>query len=43
LHWAYARCVQIPDAELLEKWNKQRAQQMERLRARQAKADAAGE
>jgi DNA polymerase III epsilon subunit-like protein/rRNA maturation protein Nop10 len=41
LHWAYARCVQIPDAESLEKWNKQRAQQIERLRARQAKADAA--
>ena len=37
LHWSYARCVQIPDRELLTRWEKQRRQQLERLRAREEK------
>lgn len=37
LHWSYARCVQIPDKELLARWNKQRTQQLERMRARAEK------
>lgn len=37
LHWSYARCIQIPDAALLAQWNKQRAQQVERLKARAEK------
>lgn len=42
LHWSYARCVQIPDKELLARWNKQRTQQLERMRARAEKqAEAA--
>ena len=38
LHWSYARCVQIPDDELLARWEKQRRQQLERQRAREEKA-----
>lgn len=44
LHWTYARCLQMPDAASLAHWRKQRAQQVERLRARAAKqAEATAE
>lgn len=33
LHWSYARCVQLPDDGSLNRWGKQRAQQVERMRA----------
>lgn len=44
LHWTYARCVQMPDEAALALWHKQRAQQIERLRARAEKqaAEVAG-
>ncbi len=43
LHWSFARCTQIPDAESLARWNKQRAQQLERMRLRAEKqAEEAG-
>ena len=32
LHWTYARCIQMPDEELLARWHKQRTQQLERMR-----------
>ena len=38
LHWSYARCTQLPDAEALARWNKQRTQQLERMKARAEKA-----
>lgn len=34
LHWSYARCVQIPDEAQLARWEKQRHQQIERMRSR---------
>ena len=37
LHWSFARCVQVPDAEALARWDKQRAQQIERMKARAEK------
>lgn len=39
LHWAYARCVQIPDDAQLARWEKQRRQQIERMRARAEKGE----
>ena len=43
LHWSFARCTQIPDDETLARWNKQRAQQVERIRLRAEKqAEEAG-
>ena len=38
LHWAFARCTEIPDDAKLAHWNKQRAQTLERLRRRAEKA-----
>lgn len=38
LHWAFARCTEIPSKDKLAQWNKQRAQTMERLRRRAEKA-----
>ena len=43
LHWSFARCTQIPDTETLARWNKQRAQQIERLRLRAEKQSEEGE
>lgn len=43
LHWSFARCTQIPDAETLARWNKQRTQQIERLRLRAEKQAEEGE
>ena len=40
LHWSYARCTQIPDREGLAGWHKQKAQQLERMRARAEKQAA---
>lgn len=40
LHWTYARCVQMPDKALLAQWDKQRALQVERMRAHAEKAAA---
>ena len=37
LHWSFARCVQMPSDENLARWNKQRAQQIERMKARAEK------
>ena len=37
LHWSFARCVQVPDAEALARWDKQRTQQIERMKARAEK------
>ena len=37
LHWSFARCTQIPDEETLARWNKQRTQQLERIRLRAEK------
>lgn len=38
LHWAFARCTEIPDKAKLAQWNKQRAQTLERMRRRAEKA-----
>lgn len=44
LHWAFARCTEIPSAEKLAHWEKQRAQTIERMKKREAQAaDAAAE
>ena len=37
LHWSFARCVQMPSDENLARWNKQRTQQIERMKARAEK------
>ena len=37
LHWAFARCTEIPDKAKLAQWNKQRAQTIERIRRRAEK------
>ena len=44
LHWSVARCVQIPDEAGLARWERMRAQQIERMQARaeKAAAEAAG-
>ena len=44
LHWSFARCVQIPDEAGLARWERMRAQQIERMQARaeKAAAEAAG-
>ncbi len=44
LHWSFARCVQIPDEAGLVRWERMRAQQIERMQARaeKAAAEAAG-
>jgi hypothetical protein len=39
LHWTYARCLQMPTADLLARWNKQRRQQLERVKAAEARAE----
>lgn len=39
LHWSYARCVQVPDDAQLARWDKQRRQQIERMRARAEKQE----
>ena len=38
LHWAYARCTQLPDAAMLARWEKQRALQLERKARAEEKA-----
>ena len=38
LHWAYARCTQLPDAPMLARWEKQRALQLERKARAEEKA-----
>ena len=43
LHWTYARCLQMPNEELLARWSKQRRQQLERIKAAGAKAAKAAE
>ena len=40
LHWSFARCVQIPDEAGLARWERMRAQQIERMQARAEKAAA---
>ena len=40
LHWAFARCTEIPDKGKLAQWEKQRAQTVERIRRRAEKAAA---
>ena len=40
LHWSFARCAQMPDAESLARWERMRAQQIERMQARAEKAAA---
>ena len=40
LHWSFARCVQVPTAEHLARWEKMRTQQIERMQARAEKQDA---
>ena len=40
LHWSFARCTQIPDRESLARWERMRAQQIERMKARAEKAAA---
>ena len=44
LHWSFARCVQIPGEAGLARWERMRAQQIERMQARaeKAAAEAAG-
>ena len=34
LHWSFARCAQMPDAESLARWEKLRTAQLERMRAK---------
>ena len=43
LHWAFARCTEIPDEEKLARWHKQRAQTLERLKRRAEKAARAAD
>ena len=38
MHWAYARCTQLPDAPMLARWEKQRALQLERKARAEEKA-----
>lgn len=40
LHWSFARCVQMPTAEHLARWEKMRTQQIERMQARAEKQAA---
>ena len=40
LHWSFARCVQVPTAEHLARWEKMRTQQIERMQARAEKQAA---
>ncbi len=39
LHWNFARCLEAPTQETLQKWSKQKRQQQERLKRRLEKAD----
>ena len=41
LHWAFARCTELPDAAGLARWEKQRAQTIERMKKRAAQQAAA--
>jgi inhibitor of KinA sporulation pathway (predicted exonuclease) len=43
LHWAFARCTELPDAEKLDRWRRQRAQTLERLKRRAEKSAAGGD
>ena len=38
LHWNFARCAEVPTPDALQKWNKQKHQQQERLKRRLEKA-----
>ena len=40
LHWSYARCLQMPDDASLDRWEKQRTAQLERMKARAEKQSA---
>ena len=40
LHWSFARCAQMPDADALARWEKLRTAQLERMRARSEKQAA---
>ena len=40
LHWAFARCIQMPDDASLDRWEKQRTAQLERMKARAEKQAA---
>ena len=40
LHWSYARCLQMPDDASLDRWEKQRTAQLERMKARAEKQAA---
>ena len=40
LHWSYARCLQMPDDASLDRWEKQRTAQLERMKARAEKPAA---
>ena len=40
LHWSFARCAQMPDAESLARWEKLRTAQLERMRAKAEKQAA---
>ena len=42
LHWSFARCAQMPDAESLARWEKLRTAQLERMRAKAEKQAAKG-
>ena len=40
LHWAFARCIQMPDDASLANWKRQRAQYLERQRIKAEKQAA---
>ena len=43
LHWAFARCVQMPDDASLVRWKKQKAQYLERQRLKAERQAAEAE
>ena len=43
LHWAFARCVQMPDDASLVRWKKQKAQYLERQRLKTERQAAEAE
>ena len=43
LHWSFARCLQMPDAESLHRWERERAKQLERQRLKAEKQAAEAE
>jgi hypothetical protein len=43
LHWAFARCIQMPDDASLVRWKKQKAQYLERQRLKAERQAAEAE